>query len=156
MITNETEITAHERTEAEEIPAMQDTDPTEALTDLEQQTGEETDTEIEDGDEDLSADIDALASQFPELTALNDISELNNAKRYAELRALGLTPAEAYLATAKRSAAKDSRSHLRSSVPGGVGIPHSGMSARQMNEARELFSGLSDAEIRSLYKKVTK
>ena len=104
----------------------------------------------------LDGDVDALAKEFPELSGLTDISELNKSERYLELRALGLTPEEAYLATRTRVGREDTRAHLRTAVPGRASSPISSMSARQMEEARELFHGMSDAEIRSLYKKVTK
>ncbi len=98
-------------------------------------------------------DVLALSEEFPELSELRDICELENPMRYAALRDLGLTPAEAYLASARGRRGFDNRSHLRSSpmiTAGGSGyVPE-----RDMEMARELFSELSDAEIRKLYKRV--
>lgn len=100
-------------------------------------------------------DLIALKSEFPELEALGDISELNNPLRYAALRDLGLTPSEAYLATAKRAPKRDNRSHL-SAIGTASYSQQSTMNDAEMAAARELFSDISDAEIRKLYKKVTK
>lgn len=102
----------------------------------------------------IKADTEALKARFPELSKISDVTELDNPLRYAALRDLGLTPEEAYLATRKRRAA-DNRSHLYPSPSiskneGGT-IPES-----EMRSARELFSEMSDAEIRRLYRKVTK
>lgn len=100
-------------------------------------------------------DLIALKSEFSELESLRDISELNNPLRYAALRDLGLTPSEAYLATAKRAPKRDNRSHL-SAIGTASYSPQSSMNDAEMAAARELFSDISDAEIRKLYKKVTK
>lgn len=100
-------------------------------------------------------DLLSLKAEFPELSSLNDISELNNPLRYAALRDLGLSPAEAYLATAKRVPKRDNRAHL-SAVGTIAYAPHGSMTEAEMTAARELFSDISDAEIRKLYKKVTK
>ena len=99
-------------------------------------------------------DIRILKEEFHELAYLSDITELNDPLRYAALRDLGLTPAEAYLATAKRQK-KDNRSHLiatRTLSTARVGS----MTDTELSAAREIFSGVSDAEIRKLYRRVTK
>ena len=103
-----------------------------------------------------NADLAALKHEFSELSELESIGELENAARYGALRDLGLTPREAYLATAPRRPRTDNRAHLTSAVPAKAGSPDVGISARELSNARELFSGLSDSEIRSLYKRVTK
>ena len=118
------------------------------------------DTKEEDEKEDevdyealMKSDLIALKREFKELMYLNDISQLENPLRYGALRDLGLTPAEAYLASCgtKRS---DNRSHLYSSVPKRTQAPGTVMSESELNMARELFPNVSDAEIRRLYKKV--
>ena len=105
--------------------------------------------------EELSkSDVLALRGEFPELSALSTLFELDDPVRYGALRDLGLTPAEAYLATRKRRGA-DNRSHLRptrSVARGSAPL----MTEAEMSAARELFSDVSDAEIRQLYKRVTK
>jgi len=95
---------------------------------------------------------EALSRLFPELknSALS--------QRYRELRALGLTPEEAYLATCPRrqpSQIHDTRSHLSDSVPRSSSTPQALMTRRELREAREIFSGLDDSQIISLYKRVT-
>ncbi|MBP3401800.1 MAG: hypothetical protein J6K85_01945 [Clostridia bacterium] len=111
----------------------------------------EPDVSEPDGSIDIESDLSELASEFPEA-----ISEEMLTGRYSELRALGLTPAEAYLASVRRTPKFDSRSHLKASVPRAVKSPGGAMSRRELLEARELFSGLSDRQIEDLYRKVTK
>ena len=102
----------------------------------------------------LDGDLTELRQEFPELSSKGSVTELDNPTRYAALRELGLTPREAYLATAKRSARLDSRAHLSDSFHGGVRAPVSSMSRSELLEARELFSDLDDRQIHELYKKV--
>ena len=98
-------------------------------------------------------DVIALRGEFAELASLSSITELTNPLRYAALRDLGLSPKEAYLATAERPRRVDNRSHLYGTprrALGGSMMPEADMAA-----AREIFGDLSDSEIRKLYKKVT-
>ena len=133
--------------------------PDEAGSDSADEAVEEENREVEADGSDYAAiaasDLRELKGEFPELAGLEHISGLDNPLRYAALRDLGLSPREAYLATAKRQRA-DGRAHLSSAMPKGAGSPGGGMSARQLSEAREIFSDMSDAEIRALYKKVTR
>lgn len=104
-------------------------------------------------DEIAKEDLVALREEFGELASLSSITELNNPLRYAALRDLGLSPREAYLATAERTHRRDNRSHLYGTprrALGGSMMPEADMAA-----AREIFGDLSDTEIRKLYKKVT-
>ncbi len=103
----------------------------------------------------IESDLKELRAQFPELKGIVDITELNNPLRYAALRDLGLTPREAYLATADRPRRHDNRSHLSTAVPRGAGEVRGGMSREELIRARELFSGMSDTELQSLYRKVS-
>ena len=102
------------------------------------------------------SDMRELSALFPALRGKRSIAELDNPMRYAALRDLGLTPKEAYLATSEPVRRADTQSHLRGTVPRGAGGGFTAMTAREMDAARELFSGLSDREIRKLYNKVTK
>ncbi len=103
-------------------------------------------------------DLQALKGEFPELEGLASLLELDNPERYGELRDLGLSPREAYLASSlpkrEKTIPYDNRSHLRSSVPKSHGGRVDAMSISELREARELFAGMSDAEIVRLYKKV--
>ncbi|MBQ8720375.1 MAG: hypothetical protein IJY65_05020 [Clostridia bacterium] len=101
------------------------------------------------------ADLLELIRDFPELSDKKSLSEIENPARYGVLRELGLSPKEAYLASSFSRRA-DNRAHLHSSVPARAAAPDTTMSAKELEGARELFSGLSDSEIRSLYKRVTK
>lgn len=77
-------------------------------------------------------------------------------ERYAQLRALGLTAKEAYFAVASSQPRVDNRAHLCTSVPRAARSPGGAMSPRELEAAREIFSGLSDRQIEDLYRKVTK
>lgn len=95
-----------------------------------------------------------LYESYPELTP-ESAEALCNLDRYRELRALGLSVEEAYRATAKKKLAPDNRAHLSVSVGGGGAPASHGISEPELRSAREIFSGMSDAEIRRLYKRVT-
>ena len=103
----------------------------------------------------IASDVDALKAEFPELKGINDITDLNNPLRYAALRDLGLSPAEAYMATAKRRT-QDTRAHLRSAHGRNAAAAMGMMSQYELATARELFPGMSDSELQRLYKKVNK
>ena len=107
-----------------------------------------------DYEELIASDLNLLRSEFPELKDISDITELDNPIRYAALRDLGLDPAEAYMATAKR-VKRDNRAHLTAAYGKSAVTPGGMMSQRELAEARELFGNLSDSEIQRLYRKVT-
>ena len=100
------------------------------------------------------SDVKELRGEFPELSSLASLTELDDPIRYGALRDLGLTPKEAYLATRKRREV-DNRAHLRPTRSVARGATPL-MTEAEMSAARELFSGISDSEIRQLYKRVTK
>lgn len=105
----------------------------------------------------IEEDLIALRAAIPELSGIRDITELENPVRYGALRDLGLSPEEAYRATTTAKPRRyDNRAHLRSSAPKALRTSATDMSYRELEMARELFSGVSDAEIQRLYKKVTK
>ncbi len=101
-------------------------------------------------------DIEALRSEFPELRELGSITELDNPMRYAALRDMGLEPREAYLATTKRVRKTDTRSHLTAAAPKSAHSPSNSIYGEELNDARALFSDMTDSEIQNLYRKVTK
>lgn len=100
-------------------------------------------------------DLYKLKEEFAELSSLSSIAELENPLRYASLRDMGLSPEEAYLATRKRERREDNRSHLTRSVPRSATVMPGSMSECELRAAREIFSDISDAEIKNLYKRVT-
>ena len=103
---------------------------------------------------DFEAEAEAIEKALPELSG--NIKDPSQNERYKELRALGLSPEEAYLATAPRERRSDSRSHLTGSVPKAASAPSLAMSREELAIARSLFEDLEDGEIRKLYKKVNK
>ena len=103
----------------------------------------------------VKADIEELSAEFSELKDLRDITELENPMRYAALRDLGLSAAEAYLATTKNRRKTDNRSHLFG-MPMVAASGSASMPDRELEAAREIFTDISDAQIRKLYKKVTR
>ena len=109
-------------------------------------------------------DLAEIKRLFPEFSALDDIRQLNNAVRFAELRDAGLSVAEALAATnmdrmmtslAQRISRSDGKSHLRSAVPTASAVRNDRMSAEELHSARELFGSLSDRELERLYKRAT-
>ena len=102
----------------------------------------------------IAEDLAALKNEFPELRSIENITELDNPLRYAALRDLGLTPAEAYLATLKRTK-RDNRAHLTTAYGKNASVPSGAMTQRELAEAREIFGNLGDLEIQRLYKRVT-
>lgn len=89
---------------------------------------------------------------------LPDTYSSTASERYKELRALGLTHEEAYLASSVKSGTSrmhDTRSHLSDSTPRAAGSQKTVMTRRELREAREIFAALDDSEIIRLYKKVT-
>ena len=107
-----------------------------------------------EGEELIDEELLLLRESIPELSGVEDISEALNAERYLELRSLGLSQREAYLATQIKRA-PDTRSHLSDSFPRLAKSPHSAMTRSELYAARELFEGLDDSEIFRLYKRVT-
>lgn len=137
-------------------------DATDEATAEEMSTKEETPVPVEKTAEEeidyealIASDVQALKSEFPELRGIKDVTDLDNPLRYAALRDLGLTPAEAYLATAKRRV-QDNRAHLRSAHGRNAALSIGMMSQHELAAARDLFPGLSDSEIQRLYKRVSK
>lgn len=104
----------------------------------------------------LTSDIEELKAAFPELNLMENISELADPIRFGALRDLGLSAKEAYLASGGRKRTYDNRTHLVSSVPGGARSAVDGISRQELDLARDLFAGMSEAEIQRLYRKVTK
>lgn len=154
MIENELDLTQNGENDEEHTPTpSEDVTLEEEPTDVKQESDE---TGI-DYEALAKEDLETLKREFPALHDLTTLLELEQPERYGELRDLGLSPREAYLATnTQRSERRsyDNRSHLHSSVPKSHGGRVDAMSINELREARELFSGMSDSEIVRLYKKV--
>jgi hypothetical protein len=96
-------------------------------------------------------EIKALCHDFDELTHL---CELPFARRFAELRDLGLSVREALAAAAPRFEERSTKAHLRTAVPRGTFSPEGSLSHEEMRAAKDLFHGLSEKEINALYRRV--
>ena len=101
---------------------------------------------------DETGDEEDFLEKYPECEGLT----LCDKEKYAALRKLGLTHSEAYGYSERREITNGGRVHLTGSIPGGASVPALGMSRSELAAARELFGDLSDSEIQSLYKKVTR
>jgi hypothetical protein len=105
----------------------------------------------------IASDLSELRGLFPELREIESITELENPTRYAALRDLGLSPEEAYKATATAlPRGRDNRAHLSPAAPGRRASASADIPFRDMQVARSIFGDLSDSEIRKLYRKVTR
>ena len=145
-VTEEATVQTQEDTKSESVEEVANTEAEET---------EEVAEESVDYEALIESDLNTLRAEFPELGDIKQITDLNNPLRYAALRDLGLTPEEAYLATAKRRS-QDTRAHLRSAHGRNASTPLGMMSQHELSVARELFPDISDADIQRLYKKVTK
>lgn len=113
----------------------------------------------------MERDLAAVKAEIPSASAYKSVEDFPNFKRFGELVDLGLTPAEAYRASHPREiaeavaasvnqAAKDSKDHLKSSVPKGAKDKSVVIPRAQLAEFRDMFPGTSDKELVKLYKKV--
>lgn len=100
-------------------------------------------------------DLSEIKKLDPAYAPATHLSELPFARRFAELRDLGLSVAEALAAAAPRFEGRDSRAHLRALSPRGSRSTAGSLDRTQMKEAKLLFGGLSEAEINALYRRVT-
>ena len=99
-------------------------------------------------------DLAQIKRLDPSFAAASHLSELPFARRYAQLRDLGLSVTEALAAAYPRFERADGRRHLRAIAPRGSRTPEDGLSRDGMKEAKSLFAGLSETEINALYRRV--
>lgn len=120
--------------------------------DAEQHTPEEDEIDYAKRVED---DLDEIRKLFPSFYGITDISDLKNPLRFGALRDLGLTVKEAFLASGGARSVYDNRAHLTASVPkrASSGIE---MTRKEYEVVKDLFSSLSDSEIKKLYQRATK
>jgi hypothetical protein len=139
---------------------------------LPEKDAEESTSEQDEGELDPIAELEKMASEdlaeikrlFPSLSSLSHVRELDRAERFGEMREAGFSVEEALMATnyerifeaiISKSKRQNGKSHLVGAVPDSAQRSASSMTAEQMKSARELFSGLSEREIHSLYKRAT-
>ena len=136
----------------------------EEITDNRGETYEAPTEEGDKPDTQIYTDSDELSDDNPDELPEEDFHEkypdtlgveIRDKEKYSALRTLGLSHDEAYYFSERREVARDGRAHLISTVPSFAKSPTMAMSKRELNEARDLFVGLSDAEIIKLHKKVT-
>jgi hypothetical protein len=115
-------------------------------------TDENSKNESHDARESVT-DVCAELGEFCPGITEDAADSICNLSRYRELRALGLNSEEAYRATA-RQRTHDGRAHLSGAVGNAAPPRRGGISEQELRSARELLGGISDAEIRRLYKRV--
>ena len=138
------EITAREQTtaEAEILAAEEEASDSEELSRYETMAEE---------------DLAAIVALRPEYAACRHLGELTFAKRFAELRDLGLSVEEALAAADRTPPAHGSKSHLHSVLPRTGGERISPMARRDLATAREIFGErLSEKELADLYRRATR
>ena len=101
-------------------------------------------------------DLAEIKRLDPAYAPAKHLGELPFARRFAELRDLGLSVKEALAAAAPRFTQTDGRAHLRAVAPRGARAPEGVLDRDRMREAKLLFSGLSEGEINALYRRVSK
>lgn len=136
--------------------SCEDEEDTPESTELYAEDAEDRDLAFEDEDAPAenveSYDIEELKKSFPELSSLGSLSDLLYPEKYAKFRGLGLSPAEAFLATGQALKPKKAAP----SSPISVARQRDGIPNRELKFAREIFTDLCDKEIHELYKKVSK
>ena len=101
-------------------------------------------------------DLAEIKRLDPSYAPASHLGDLPFARRFAELRDLGLSVKEALAAAAPRFEAYDSRAHLRAVSPRGARATEGTLDRDRMKEAKLLFSGLSEGEINALYRRVSR
>ena len=113
----------------------------------------------------VAKDMSELHSAFPETKDIVKFEDIPNARRYAELRDLGLSVQEAYNAanpegrrtaianSVKQQTINASKSHLKSNVPIASKDTSVKISRAEMETMRDLFPDKSNKELVALYKK---
>jgi hypothetical protein len=112
------------------------------------------------------ADLAAVQAAYPEAKKYARVDDFPNFKRFAELRDMGASPEEAYMAThgsaVVSTAVKatkqttlnhQNKDHLRSSAPKPAKDTSVKISRAELQDLRDLFPNMRDAEIIKLYKK---
>ena len=101
-------------------------------------------------------DLAEIKRLDPSFAPAAHLGEPPFARRFAELRDLGLSVKEALAAAAPRFEKQDGKTHLRAIAPRGTRAPEGMLDRDGMKAAKLLFGNLSEREINSLYKRVTR
>lgn len=115
----------------------------------------------------MQKDIDAIHEAFPATKKYKSLKELPNKEKFAALmddKTKNLTAVEAFAAShtdivkahskapGRNSDLKGTKDHIKSNVPKGAKDTSTYISKGEMDTYREMFPGLSDREIKKLYK----
>lgn len=113
----------------------------------------------------IAEDLAILHAEFPETKAITKLEQIPNARRFAELRDIGVSAREAYVAanidahrdriakSVRQQSINATKSHLKSNVPIASKDTSVKISRSDMEQLRDLFPNKSDKEIIALYKK---
>ena len=116
---------------------------------------EETPPDVPDYATQAAEDLKEIRRLDPAYAALTHLGELPHARRFAQLRDLGLSVKEALAASNPRLGRSDGREHLRPPMGRALHTAREGgPGMREMEEARTLFSDLDDRQIAALYRRV--
>ena len=153
----------NEEKKEETLPTVEEV-AEETLTEAVEAEAEQTRTDGLPASEEIPVDYEAMAAEdLAEIKRLDSsyapashLSELPFARRFAELRDLGLSVKEALAAASPRFDRADGKRHLRAMTPRGTRSPEGTMDRDRMKEAKLLFGNLSESEINALYRRVTR
>ena len=101
----------------------------------------------------VKADIDAINSRFPD-AKISSLEDIKNSSQYVALRDKGVSPEEAYAQAIQPK--EDGKKHMTATASKTTPSRGAQMTAFEKKAARDLFPGMSDAEIQKLYKRVSK
>ena len=116
----------------------------------------ETEEETVDYARLAAEDLAEIKRLDPAYAPASHLGDLPFARRFAELRDLGLSVREALAAASPRFERQDGRTHLRAIAPRGARAPEGTLDRERMREAKMLFDGLSESEINALYRRVSR
>ena len=120
----------------------------EALPEVEESASEILEEEVE---EEVREPYDDISPEVEKPSAQN----LTPEQLYDALKSLGVSNEDAYYYSYGKNNS-NGRAHLKTSVPPRVKSPSCSMSQGELDDARAIFSDMTDTEIRNLYKKVIK
>lgn len=101
----------------------------------------------------VKADIDAINIRFPD-AKISSLEDIKNSSQYVALRDKGVSPEEAYAQVIQPK--EDGKKHMTATASKTTPSRGAQMTAFEKRAARDLFPGMSDAEIQKLYKRVSK
>ena len=147
-------LTENAQSGEENALSLKDEAEVKAETEASDENGSEEGTDI-DYEMLAASDLKEIQMLSPDFADVRHLSELPFARRFAELREMGLSVKEALFATLPSLPRQGGKSHLQSSVPRAKGRGEDSLSTEEMRAAKDLFYGLSEKEINALYRRVS-